>query len=96
MLSEEFSLEEYGRALGTYWKQEGKREGIQEGIQKGKREGIQEGIQEGKREGIQEGKREGAEENRLETVLRMRDLGCDMSLIAAVTGLSEDAILRLR
>jgi hypothetical protein len=35
MLSEEFSIEEYGRALGTYWKQEGKREGIQEGKREG-------------------------------------------------------------
>ncbi|PID59596.1 hypothetical protein CSB45_00830, partial [candidate division KSB3 bacterium] len=43
-------------------KQDGRAEGLQEGIKKGREEGIKEGREEGREEGIKEGREEGREE----------------------------------
>ncbi|MDR1598809.1 MAG: hypothetical protein LBS11_02885 [Oscillospiraceae bacterium] len=79
MLTEEFKLEDYVWAMETDGEERGLKKGRLEGIQMGEQRGIQMGI---------------AQHNK-ETVLRMRKLGCDTGFIAAVTGLSEDEILRL-
>ena len=49
------------RYLNRRW-QEGRQEGLQEGLQEGRQEGLQEGLQEGRQEGLQEGLQEGRQE----------------------------------
>ena len=91
-----------------YIKEEGRREGMQQGVLKGRQEGVQQGIQQGREEGMQQGRQEGMqqgvqqgvqqgrEEERRQVALSMLKRSLDVSLIVAVTGLSEAEIIKLK
>ena len=70
---------------------EGIREGISQGIREGMREGISQGIREGMREGISQGIREGS----INTAKRMKKASCEPSFIMEMTGLSKQEIEKL-
>ncbi len=79
--------------------EEGRREGIQEGIERGLEEGRREGIQEGIERGLEEGRREGIQEGiRKEQITIARSLkkaGIDIKIISENTGLSVEDVLEL-
>ncbi|HGJ5866581.1 MAG TPA: ISNCY family transposase, partial [Arsenophonus nasoniae] len=71
--------------IAQWLRQEGRKEGIQEGMQKGKLEGMQ--------EGIQKGKLEGKHEAQLEIARQMLESNMDRQSVMKFTGLT-DAELR--
>ena len=77
--------------LQKHARQEGHKEGVEEGIEKGRREGIKKGVEKGRREGVEKGRKEG-----LRTSARnMLRKGMPMALVAEVTGLSPDEVAAL-
>ena len=63
-----------------YIKEEGRREGMQQGVLKGRREGVQQGRQ----------------ENMQAVVCNMLREKADMDFISKVTGFSEEEIIKLK
>jgi len=53
------------------------------------------GRQEGRLEGRQEGRQEGIHEGQIEVARKMKNLGLDLSLIVAATGLTEEEVNKL-
>ena len=77
-------------------KEEGRKEGIQQGKKEGLKEGIQQGKKEGLKEGIQQGKKEGKKEANIENAKRMLENNIEISIISKITELSEEEILKLK
>ena len=77
---------DYYSILNTY-RDEGKAEGIVEGIAKGKEEGKAEGV----KEGLEKGRADGI----VTVAKKMIDSGMDADYIASVTGLSSAQIKNL-
>ena len=73
-------------------KEEGRAEGMQEGIQKGRAEGMQEGIQKGRAEGMQEGIQKGKQEAVFEMAKNLIKQGVTLDIIAKGTGLKKEEI----
>nr|WP_225370024.1 Rpn family recombination-promoting nuclease/putative transposase [Methanobrevibacter arboriphilus] len=71
----------------AYAKDEGKKEGIGEGMEKGRKEGMEKGIEQGRKEGI--------EQNELNVAKRMKDFNFSFDDIVKITGLSLDEIEKL-
>jgi predicted transposase YdaD len=72
--------------------QEGKQEGLHEGIALGKKEGKQEGLHEGIAKGLHEGKQEA----QILIAKNLLSLGIRLRKIAEGTGLSIDEVKKLR
>ena len=77
-----------GRAEG---RAEGLAEGRAEGLAEGRAEGLAEGLAEGRAKGLAEGEKNGI----IKTALNMKKEGLTISLIAKMTGLSEEEINKL-
>ncbi|MBR2770144.1 MAG: hypothetical protein IKD68_14525, partial [Solobacterium sp.] len=93
MILAEFDEEKFAKSLF----EQGKAEGIKEGIIKGKAEGKDEGIKEGIIKGKAEGKDEGTEETRIQVVIRMiQNNYSDDSIQSIVPAYSLEEILKLR
>ena len=75
---------EYSQRIYNGGKEEGRREGISEGLQQGRREGISEGLQQGRREGLSEGKSEGQLLMRNAMILSMKESGIDEAMIEKI------------
>lgn len=79
---------EYSQRIYNGGKEEGRREGISEGLQQGRREGISEGLQQGRREGLSEGLSEGKSEGQLlmkkAMILSMKESGIDEAMIERI------------
>ena len=75
-------------SLAQHWYDEGKLEGVAEGISKGKLEGVAEGKLEGVAEGIIKGK--------IEIAKNLLSQNMDINTISAVTNLSVDQIQKLK
>ena len=90
-------IKEEGRREGVQQgMQRGMQQGRQEGVQQGRQEGMQQGRQEGMQQGVQQGVQQGREEERRQVALSMLKRSLDVSLIVAVTGLSEAEIIKLK
>ena len=76
--------------------QKGRQEGIEEGLQEGRQKGIEEGLQEGRQKGIEEGLQKGRQEGMEEVVLSMLENGFDLDSISKVTKLSKEEIKRIK
>ena len=74
---------------------EGLAKGMAEGLEKGMAEGMEIGIAEGRAEGLVEGIEKGREEERRETVAKLKALGITPAIISQATGLSEEEIEKL-
>ena len=74
---------------------EGLAKGIAEGLEKGIAEGLEKGMAEGRAEGLVEGIEKGREEERRETVAKLKALGITPAIISQATGLSEEEIEKL-
>ena len=75
--------------------EEGLAKGMAEGLEKGMAEGMEIGIAEGRAEGLVEGIEKGREEERRETVAKLKALGITPAIISQATGLSEEEIEKL-
>ena len=62
---------------------------------KGHEEGLAEGLAEGRKEGLAEGELKGMAKERNKVARAMLDKGMEVSVIAELTGLDEDAIRSL-
>ncbi|MDR1600232.1 MAG: hypothetical protein LBS11_10260 [Oscillospiraceae bacterium] len=91
MLTGQFTMEDAQWA----WRSDGVEEGMEKGLVIGREEGMQLGEERGIQIGEERGMRLGIERRNLEMARRMRELGAEMKLIVAVTGLGEVEILRL-
>ena len=74
---------------------EGLEKGMAEGLEKGMAEGLEKGMAEGRAEGLVEGIEKGREEERRETVAKLKALGITPAIISQATGLSEEEIEKL-
>ncbi|WP_458475783.1 hypothetical protein [Paenibacillus sp. TH7-28] len=72
--------------------EEGLKEGLEEGLEKGIEKGIEQGIEKGREQGIAVGMEKGIEK----TALNMLREGVEISLVAKVTGLSEEHVVKLK
>ena len=73
-----------------------RQEGFREGRQEGRQEGFQEGRQEGRQEGFQEGRQEGRDERSIEVATALlKEGGMPAAFIARISELSEDAVWKL-
>ncbi len=68
----------------------GRQEGRQEGLGQGLQQGRQEGRQEGLGQGLQQGRQEGRQEALLATARRMIEAGMDRETVARLTGLGPE------
>jgi len=92
------------RAALVFATQQGKQEGIEEGIKQGKQEGIEEGIEKGIKQGIKKGKQEGIEEGlekgrqeqNLQIAKNLLQQGFSQEVILKTTGLMQEALAKLR
>lgn len=57
------------------WKEECRRQGLEEGRMAGREQGLQEGREQGREEGLQEGRKEGRYEERKEIIDRLINSG---------------------
>jgi len=73
-------------------REEGRAEGLEEGVKKGRAEGLEEGVKKGLEEGVKKGRAEGLEEANLSNARKMKALGIDPEVIAQVTGLSREEV----
>ena len=64
-------------------------------VAKGREEGLAEGLAEGRKEGLAEGELKGMAKERNKVARAMLDKGMEVSVIAELTGLKEDAIRSL-
>jgi predicted transposase/invertase (TIGR01784 family) len=69
-------------------RREGRKEGLEKGIQEGRKEGIQEGLQQGIQEGRKEGIQEGGQKKAAEVARKLKSRGVAAEQIAEDTGLS--------
>jgi predicted transposase YdaD len=79
-------------ALEVRW-EEGREEGIEQGIEQGREMGHQEGIEQGREMGHQEGIEQGREEGIMqmrEAAVRLAEMGLSVEKIAAGLGISVD------
>ncbi len=70
----------------------GRQEGRQEGLGQGLQQGRQEGRQEGLGQGLQQGRQEGRQEALLATARRMIEAGMDRETVARLTGLGPEDV----
>ena len=77
-------------------KERGRLEGWQKGQQEGWQKGQQEGWQKGQQEGWQKGQQEGWQKGQQEIVSNMLKKSADIAFISEMTGLSVDAIKKLK
>lgn len=68
----------------------------QEGIKEGWQEGIKEGIKEGRQEGIKEGIKEGEMKKAVETARAALKRGLPEDVVAEITGLDQETVRRLK
>lgn len=68
---------------------------IQRGLEKGFKQGMENGMKQGIKQGIEKGIKKGIEQNRIAIVKNMLDKKMDINLIAEITGLSQDEIVKL-
>ena len=73
-------------------RKKGHEEGLAEGRKEGLAEGLKKGLAEGELKGMAKGKAEGVMEERNKVARAMLDKGMEVSVIAELTGLDEDAI----
>ena len=72
-------------------RQQGREEGLAEGLEKGREKGLAEGLEKGRSEGLEQGR---AEERR-ETARRLRDMGLPPEQVARGSGLTMDELQQL-
>lgn len=70
--------------------------GIKDAIEYAREKGQENGYNQGLAEGINEGIEKGREEEKIQTAQKLLSLGIDIPTIVAVTGLSEEEILRTK
>ena len=78
-----------------YIKEEGRREGVQQGRQEGMQQGVQQGRQEGMQQGVQQGIQQGRQKELQAVVCNMLREQADIAFISKVTGLPEAEIVKL-
>ncbi|MGZ7445648.1 Rpn family recombination-promoting nuclease/putative transposase [Paenibacillus sp. TH7-28] len=78
--------------LMPVWSRLGYEEGLKEGLEEGLEKGIEQGIEKGMEKGIKQGIAVGMEK----AALNMLREGMETSLVAKVTGLSEEQVLKLK
>ena len=76
-------------------KEEGRREGVQQGRQEGMQQGVQQGRQEGMQQGVQQGIQQGRQKELQAVVCNMLREQADIAFISKVTGLPEAEIVKL-
>ncbi|MDD2402757.1 MAG: Rpn family recombination-promoting nuclease/putative transposase [Clostridia bacterium] len=76
--------------------EQGKKEGEMKGIKKGIKEGIKKGIKEGEKKGIKEGEKKGEMKKTVQVVKESLAAGLPIEVIAIITKLSEEEILRIK
>ena len=73
-------------------REEGRAEGRAEGLEAGRAEGLEAGRAEGLEAGRAEGRAEGEKLKQAEIARNMKNMGMDISTIAAITGMTEENI----
>ena len=76
-------------------RQQGREEGLAEGLEKGREKGLAEGLEKGREEGLAEGLEQGRAEVRRETARRLRDMGLPPEQVARGSGLTMDELQQL-
>ena len=66
------------------------------GYREGKEAGIQEGMRQGREAGIEEGVKTGIKQSKIEIAKKMKEKNIDISIIAEVTGLTEEQIKSIK
>jgi len=75
--------------------EQGIKQGFEQGIQEGMEKGIEKGIEKGMEKGIEKGVETGLQEEKINTIHRMANLGFLVSQIAAVVDLSEEEVVSI-
>ena len=92
LYEQEMKRENDALSILHYARQEAEQKGHQKGLQEGLQEGHQKGLQEGHQEGLQEGRQEAE----LAIARKLLNAGLSVVVIAESTGLSLEAIERLK
>ncbi|HHU35985.1 MAG TPA: hypothetical protein GXZ47_02020 [Treponema sp.] len=71
-------------------------QGIEQGLERGREQGIEQGLERGIERGIEQGIERGIEQGKIETARNMLKGGLDLSTIAQFTGLTEEALFKIR
>ena len=90
-----YEMRMMGKSDWESYKNDGRREGLEEGRKEGLEQGLQEGLKEGLEQGLQEGLKEGLKEGFEMTARNALAKGIPVETISDITGLSIEVIKNL-